>query len=294
MGNGFAHANGQQGHITQRIGVKLRGLQGDARAKHALMEKISIGIQSKSLYSKLSFIEEADSPEQRAIKINMALAGKTREVDPENTAKTLVPGEVNLGTLRLVLDELSSLPSVDPESISEEAVKSFAHYTKEGYENVTGIARGGVRYDKGLKKDREMRVEEKSKGKETLGSLLDNWADMPKFTGDKVYRVVHAETGEDALSEGGTWLKRNPTSTSVSLDWSRVEKGKVCCAINIKGGSSGVEPVDTRAVSTYTHEGEILLPPGTTFKKVKVKGDYTIFDADMPSDVTEMKTDLIE
>jgi hypothetical protein len=47
-------------------------------------------------------------------------------------------------------------------------------------------------------------------------------------------------------------------------------------------------------VSTYTHEGEILLPPGTNFTKMGKQGGYTLFKAEMPADIKAMKTDLIE
>ena len=138
-----------------------------------------------------------------------------------------------------------------------------------------------------------MTAEEIKKGKLTLESLVRHWAAMPKSGAAAVYRVVHAGTGEDALKTGGQLLKKNPTSTSVSIDWSRVGPGKTCCKIIIKNATDDTRPVDTRAVSTYTHEGEILLPPGTTFKKTGVEGDYTKFEAMMPGDIGGMGTDLL-
>lgn len=98
-----------------------------------------------------------------------------------------------------------------------------------------------------------------------------------------VYRVIHEGTGIDSLAEGESVPKPNPSSTSVSLDWAKVTEGKTSCKINIIQGDVDKGPVDTRAVSTYTHEGEILLPPGTVFTRKPYEESFAVFDAQMPS-----------
>lgn len=271
-----------EGVTVQRIGaVRLRGLQAAAQAKHGLMLRIAEGIQMHRA-DKLKLYGANDSQTQKTIKVNMALAGRSPVCTAAEVIHALVPGEINDGALRLVIEELATMPAVDADLIDADAIGVFSYFTKEGYENVTGVARGGTKYDKALKGDRPMRADEVAKGQQTLQSLVDNWAEMPKFTGGTVYRVVHAGTGEDALAAGASLVKANPTSTSVALDWSRAGPGKVCCKIVLKPGQADMLAVDTRAVSTYTHEGEILLTPGTQFTKLRIEGDYTLFEAQLP------------
>jgi hypothetical protein len=172
------------------------------------------------------------------------------------------------------------MPDVNEDSLDEKAIDAFAYYTKEGYENVTGIAKGNKKWDKFKREDRDMTDAEIKKGNETLEGLKSNWEKMPSYEGDTVYRVIHTGTGEDKFKENEEWEKMNPTSTSVSIDWSRVGEGKKACKIIILEGK--IRPVDTRAVSTYTHEAEILLPPQTKFKKLKMDGEYQVFSAQMP------------
>ena len=127
-----------------------------------------------------------------------------------------------------------------------------------------------------------MTQDEIAAGVKTLADLVRHWPAMPKFPGNIVYRVVHSGQGIDGLTQGESTTKRNPTSTSIALDWSRVGQGKTSCLIQIRNGGGRNAPVDTRAVSTYTHEGEILLPPNTVFRKAGSKGYYTVFDATLP------------
>jgi len=271
------HQNAQP--PIQAIGsVKLRQKQLEAKAKHELLEKISRGIQNSNKYKKLDFLTGKENPNRRALMINMAL----RDHRAENTIKTLAGPEIDPGTLKLVIEELKSMPEVDPDNINEQAIATFAYYTKEGYENVTGIARGKKRWDRQKKADRDMTEKEIQKGEETLAKLKENWPSMPKYTGNIVYRVVHANKGIDGLKKGESVKKINPTSTSVSIDWSRLGEGKTACRILLEGGSKKTGAVDTRAVSTYTHEGEILLPPDTEFTKMQPDNEFAVFKAILP------------
>jgi hypothetical protein len=265
--------------------IQLMKKQMEEKAKHEMLALVSAAIQNSGKMSKLSFLSEGDTPLQKTVKVNMALAGKIDSVDAETVMKELVGKGANQGSINLVLQEFSSMGVLDmtqDTEVIEKAMAAFSFFTKEGYENVTGVARGGTRFDKGLNGDRAMTKEEIEAGTKTLQGLIDNWATMPKFKGTKVFRVLHTGTGEDALALNGSNVKQNPTSTSVATDWSRVGDGKTCCEITIVGKGEETLPVDTRVVSTYAHEGEILLPPKTTFTKTGVNGNFTTFTATMP------------
>jgi hypothetical protein len=223
--------------------------------------------------------DKFETPNKRALKINMALRGD----NAKQVVELLIGHPVDPTVFEQMHAELQTMPEVKPTELDETAVNVFAYYTKEGYENVTGLARGNQRWDKLLGKDREMSDAEKKKGEKTLSDLLTHWPKMTKFPGTTVYRVVKKKTELDALEVGKSMSKPNPTSTSIALDWSRVDPEKTTsCKITITNGSKTNGPVDIRAVSTYTHEGEILLPPRTNFKMIGVEGDYKLFEAILP------------
>ena len=271
--DGTAHAS-----AAPISAVRLRKLASESKAKHEMMELLSKAIQDKNRYSLLDFYVKAEPPLIRTIKINMALRG----AHGADVALRLLGNNKISGLLRSVLDELSRMAEVDVENVDQEAIDVFSLYTKQGYENVTGVARGNIKYNKPQGRDLPMNQKDIEDGIKTQADLIKHWAAMPRYTGTELYRVVHAGTGEDELAIGGSSEKLNPTSTSVAMDWSRVEAGKVCCLIHVVAGNAAKGPVDIRSVSSYTHEGEVLLPPGTVFTKTGVADGYTHFTAQMP------------
>lgn len=131
----------------------------EALAKHSLMEKISQGIQDRNKYSKLNkehglnILDGTETANRRALKINMALRGD----QSTDVIQILVGENINPGAMGMVIAELQTMPAVEEGDINDAAIEAFAHYTKEGYENVTGIAKGNLKWNKQTNEDREMR-----------------------------------------------------------------------------------------------------------------------------------------
>jgi hypothetical protein len=263
-------------------GVELRKRQFQAREKNRLLKELSSAIQMK--LSDKQFLDQldippVDKPFMKAVKVNQALR--------KEGGKALISGLLGRSPtdklIETVAAEFKAMPEVKAHERLEDPTKAFAHYTKEGYEAVTGVAKGGFMYEKLTGRERKMTEAEMKAGVSTLKALVENWAVMPKFQGTVVYRVVHKGTGIGQLNVDEEMEKANPTSTSVALDWSRVGEDKTCCVILISRPRGTMLPVDTRVVSTYMQEAEILLPPGTRFKKKTKSGDYERFEATMPS-----------
>ena len=279
--------------VIQRNTVKERIEKIKKEEIQHLLERVSEGIQDNKLLYSLEFVDDGDSKLKATVKANMALAGHNVDFKAEDVIKHLAgPNKIKKDALRGVIEHFKDLPNYDLSNFKEEEFETLAHFTKEGYENVTGVSRGGIRYDKAKKKDRKMKSSEWRHGVKTLNDLIKAWENMPKYNKNRpVFRSVHKNKGIDEKPVGIAFTKSNPTSTSVSLDLSREGSDKTSCRIIILGISEEgkVLPVDTRAVSTYAHEGEILLPPGTTFMKIKKYADYTDFAAILPYELEEME-----
>jgi uncharacterized protein involved in tellurium resistance len=267
--------------VEQLSPVKLKVLQEKNKQKHAVLEEISRAMQTKRTWSKLinlGVITGTECNNERAVKINMALRSAQ---NAEVLTLLGVERRRHGAAWDEALEELRSIAEVDTGSLTKQALDVFCHYTKEGYENITGNARGGSKLDAVSKQMRPMTSEEEADGVKNLQLLKQHWHSMPCFRGTEVFRVVHAGTAEAALQVGQSIIKKNPTSTSVALDWSRVDDEKRICKITIVGNGNG--PVDIRAVSTYTHEAEILLPPDTQFTLEQNDCRYLHITARVPS-----------
>ncbi len=255
---------------------------------HQTLASVSAMVQRETTKRTptLSFLNPEWSATQRTAAINSALSGKMHDVDAGQTYDKLTHGQMPQHRAQ-VLNYFGTMPKIDLQKHTDldTAAPVFGAYTREKYENVTGIANKFTKYDRTTKLNRPMQPHEIADGVASLNSLKQHWHSMPAFEGTTVHRVVHAGTGEDALHAGASLTKHNPTSTSVATDLSRLGPDKVAEKIRIVRDKDAILPVDTRPVSTYTHEGEILLPPGTRFSKIKdsENGAAAEFEAHLPT-----------